>query len=63
LQQFLYFNPQPKISLPVGHGNYYSAVIRDGRWSVDAYRGDGRGYIVRSDELPIAFLELESTLL
>ena len=43
---------------------YSSAVTRDGwRWIVDAYRGDGRRYIVESDELLTAFTELESTLL
>src|SRR5437660_1903452 len=31
---------------------YCSAVTCDGwRWVVDAYRGDGRRYIVQSDEL------------
>jgi hypothetical protein len=38
---------------------YCSAVTRDGRWIVDAHRGDGRRYIVHSDELLSAFLELE----
>ena len=39
---------------------YCSAVTRDGwRWIVDATRGDGRRYIVESDELLNAFLELE----
>jgi len=39
---------------------YCSAVTRDGwRWVVDAYRGDGRRYIVEADELLSAFLELE----
>ena len=43
---------------------YCSAVTRHGwRWIVDAYRGDGRRYIVESDELLSAFLELEATLL
>ena len=43
---------------------YCSAVTRDGwRWIVDAHRGDGRRYIVHSDELLTAFLELEATLL
>jgi hypothetical protein len=30
---------------------------------VDAYQGDGKRYIVQSDELLTAFLELEATLL
>jgi hypothetical protein len=39
---------------------YCSAVTRDGwRWIVDALRDDGRRYIVQSDELLSAFLELE----
>jgi hypothetical protein len=43
---------------------YCSAATPHGwRWVVDAYRGDGRRYIVESDELLSAFLELEETLL
>ena len=43
---------------------YCSSVTRHGwRWIVDAYRGDGRRYIVESDELLSAFLELEAILL
>ena len=43
---------------------YCRAVTPNGwRWIVDAYRGDGRRYIVQSDELLTAFLELEKTLL
>lgn len=43
---------------------YCSAVTRHGwRWVVDAHRGDGRRFIVESDELLTAFLELEATLL
>jgi hypothetical protein len=42
---------------------YCSAVTRDGwRWIVNAHRGDGRRYIVQSDELLTAFLELESNI-
>jgi hypothetical protein len=42
---------------------YCSAVTPDGwRWTVDARRGDGRRYIVQSDELLTAFLELEAIL-
>jgi hypothetical protein len=33
------------------------------RWIVDAHCGDGRRFIVESDELLTAFLELESPLL
>jgi hypothetical protein len=40
------------------------AVTRKGwRWIVDANRGDGRRYIIHSDELLSAFLELELMLL
>jgi hypothetical protein len=43
---------------------YYSAVTRHGwHWIADAHRGYGRRYIVQSDELLTAFLELEVTLL
>jgi hypothetical protein len=43
---------------------YCSAVTPQGwRWIVDAHRGDGRRYIVHSDELLSAFLELEAMLL
>jgi hypothetical protein len=42
---------------------YCSAVTRNGwRWVVDAYRGDGRRYIVESDDLLSAFLELKAML-
>ena len=41
---------------------YCSAVTRDGwRWIVDAHR-EARRYIIHSDELLSAFLELEATL-
>jgi len=33
------------------------------RWIVDAHRGDDRRYIVHSDELLSAFLELEAMVL
>ena len=40
------------------------SVTRDGwRWIVDGDKGDGKRYIVQSDELLSAFLELETTLL
>jgi hypothetical protein len=43
---------------------YRHAVTRDGwRFIVDAHCGDGRRFIVKSDELLTAFLELEVTLL
>ena len=42
-----------------------SAATKDGWrwWIVDAHKGDGKRYIVQSDELLSAFLELELTLL
>ena len=41
-----------------------STVTCDGlRWFVEAHSGDGRRYIVQSDALLTAFLELESMLL
>jgi hypothetical protein len=49
------------------HGN--EPLGDDGRasgeifWTVDVYRGDGRRYLVQSDELLTAFLELEEMLL
>jgi len=43
---------------------YCSAVTRKAwRWIVDAHKNDGKRYIVESDELLSAFLELEATLL
>jgi hypothetical protein len=43
---------------------YCSAVTREGwRFIVDAYCCDGHRFIVESDELLSAFLELEATLL
>jgi hypothetical protein len=43
---------------------YCRAVTRYGwRYIVDAHSGDGRRFIVESDELLTAFLELEATLL
>jgi hypothetical protein len=43
---------------------WVSAVNREGRtiWIADAHRGDGKRYIVRSDEILTAFLELESAV-
>ena len=40
---------------------YVSAVDREGRtmWIADAHRGDGKRFVVRADEKPTAFLELE----
>jgi hypothetical protein len=39
---------------------YCSAVTKYGwRWIVDAHKRDGKRYIVHSDELIAAFLELE----
>jgi hypothetical protein len=52
-----------KLSAAGWSSGYCSAVTRNGwRWIVDAHR-EGRRYIVHSDELPTAFLELEETLL
>ena len=51
-----------KLSAAGWSWGYCSAVTKDGwRWIVDAH-GSGRGYIVHSDELLSAFLELEATL-
>jgi hypothetical protein len=53
-----------KLSAAGWSWDYYNTVTRDGwRWFVDVHRGDGWRYIVQSDELLTAFLELESTLL
>jgi hypothetical protein len=43
---------------------YVSAVDSQGRtiWIVDAHRGDGRRFIVHSDEKLSAFVELESAI-
>jgi hypothetical protein len=40
---------------------YVSAIDSEGRtiWIVDAHRDDGRRFVVRSDEILSAFLELE----
>jgi hypothetical protein len=47
-----------KLSAAGWSWDYCSAVTRDGwRWIVDAHR-EGRRYIVHSDELLSAFLEL-----
>jgi len=52
-----------KLSAAGWSRGYYSAVTRDGwRRIVDPHRGDGRRYVVHSDELLSAFLELEATL-
>ena len=49
-----------KLSAAGSSWGYCSAVTRDGwRWFVEAHSGDGRRYIVQSDELLTAFLELE----
>jgi hypothetical protein len=53
-----------KLSAAGWSWGYRSAVTRDGRlWIVDVHSGDGRRYIVQSDELLTAFLELEAMLL
>ena len=43
---------------------WVSAVNREGRtiWIADAHRGDGKRYVVRSDEMLTAFLELERAI-
>jgi hypothetical protein len=43
---------------------WVSAVNREGQtiWIADAHRGDGKRYVVRSDEILTAFLELESAV-
>ena len=43
---------------------WVSAVNREGRtiWIADAHRGDGKRYVVRSDEILTAFLALESAV-
>jgi len=40
---------------------YVSAMDREGRtiWIVDAHRDNGKRFVVRSDEMLSAFLELE----
>ena len=40
---------------------WVSAVNREGRIA-DAHRGDGKRYVMRSDEILTAFLELESAV-
>jgi hypothetical protein len=48
----------------VGPGVICSVVSQHGwRWIVDAHKNDGKRYIVQSDELLTAFLELEATVL
>jgi hypothetical protein len=41
-----------------------SAIDVQGRtiWIADAHRGDGKRYVVRSDEILTTFLELESAV-
>ncbi|MFL6546232.1 MAG: hypothetical protein ACJ8LM_13760 [Candidatus Udaeobacter sp.] len=52
------------LSKPGWSLGYVSAVDLEGRtiWIVDAHRGDGQRFIVRSDEKLTAFLELESAI-
>ena len=47
----------------VSPGAIVPLAHKAGRWIVDAHCGDGRRFIVESDELLTAFLELESPLL
>ena len=53
-----------KLSAAGWSWGYCSAVTKDGWrwWIVDAHKGDGKRYVVHSDELLTAFLELERTL-
>jgi hypothetical protein len=52
-----------KLSAAGWSWGYCSVVTQYGwRWTTDVYRGDGRRYIVRSDEVLTAFLELESAI-
>ena len=41
-----------------------SAIDSKGRtiWIADAHRGDGKRFVVRTDEKPTAFIELESAI-
>jgi len=43
---------------------YVSAIDSNGRtiWIADAHRGDGKRFVVRSDEKLTAFLEIESAI-
>jgi len=43
---------------------WVSAVDREGRtiWIVDAHRDDGKRFVVRTDELLTAFVELKSAI-
>ena len=43
---------------------WVSAVDSEGRtiWIADAHCGDGKRFIVRADENPTAFMELESAI-
>ena len=53
-----------KLSAAGWSWGYCSAVTQHGwRWVLSAYCGDGRRYIVESDELQSAFLEQNETLL
>jgi len=44
--------------------HYVSAIDSSGRtiWIADAHRGDGKRFVVRTDEKLTAFLELESAV-
>jgi hypothetical protein len=43
---------------------WISAVDSEGRtiWIVDAYRGGGKRFVVRANEVLVAFIELESAI-
>ena len=50
-----------KLSASGWSWGYCSAVTPHGwRWIVNAHKGDGKRYIVQSDELLSAFLEMEA---
>ena len=44
--------------------DYVSTIDSQGRtiWIVDAYRGDGKRFVVRAEEKLTAFVELESEI-
>jgi len=52
------------LSKPGWSLGYVSALDLEGRtiWIVDAHRGDGQHFIVRTDEKLTAFVELESPI-
>jgi len=58
------FHRSLKLSAQGWSWGYCRAVTPHGwRWIVDAHKDDGKRYIVQSDELLSAFLELQRILL